>query len=78
MSARYNERMAFLEFLVAGFFAFFVTRIFGALAEPSRERSRPRRRMVRCATCGVYVIEDRARAIGGGAFVCSAECADRL
>ncbi len=75
--------MKFLEMLIASLFAFLFTRVVGAVAAPAggsakpAERAEPRRLMVRCASCGVYVLRERALPASGGTFVCSASCGAR-
>jgi hypothetical protein len=77
---RYNVPMRFLQMLIASLFAFFVTRIIGAAVAPAEGDARrveptpPRRLMVRCASCGVYVLRERALPASGGAYLCSASC----
>ena len=68
--------MRWLQLFLASLFAFLVTRAVGSMATaPSAGGPEPaRRRMVRCASCGVYVLEDRALPAPAGAYVCSAAC----
>lgn len=69
--------------LIAALFAFFVTKAVTSVVEPGAGGRRrevkplPRRLMVRCSSCGVYVLRDRALTSGGGdAFFCSDACAN--
>ena len=75
--------MDFIRLLIASIVAFFFTRaVTSAVSSGASERLRsvdelPRRRMVRCAACGIYVLETRALPAGGGAHFCSRACAGR-
>ena len=70
--------MRWLQLLIASLFAFLVTRVVGSVAAPAGGVvDPPRRHMVRCASCGAYVLEDRALPAAGGAFACSSSCAGR-
>lgn len=67
--------------LIAALFAFFFTKAVATVTGPGEgERSRevkplPRRQMVSCATCGVYVLRERAYGGQGDVFYCSSNCA---
>jgi hypothetical protein len=73
--------MGFFKILIASIIAFFVTRAIGGRAGqevvPVGPAEPARRRMVRCASCGVYVLKDRALAASGETYFCSRECARR-
>lgn len=70
--------MRWLQLLLASLFAFLVTRAVGSMATAPAGGGEPaRRRMVRCASCGVYVLEDRALPATAGAYACSASCRER-
>jgi len=72
--------MRFLQALIAGLFAFLFTRAIGAVVAPREAPAGPEparqapRLMVRCSSCGVYVLRERALPAPGGAYVCSATC----
>lgn len=73
--------MDILRMIVAAFFAFLIAKAVGAAVDPvqrpdgSAGRTRDARRlMVPCATCGVYVLGERAIRPPGRATYCSAEC----
>jgi hypothetical protein len=71
--------MRFLELLIASLFAFLFTRVAGAVAPAEGEakradRTQGRRLMVRCSSCGVYVLRERALPMAGGSFLCSSSC----
>jgi hypothetical protein len=73
--------MDLIGMLIAALFAFFFTKAVASVAssdgaEAAREvKPLPRRQMVRCGACGVYVLRDRAVSRGGEQF-CSSGCAD--
>jgi hypothetical protein len=74
--------MKFLQMLITSLFAFLFTRAVGSVVAPADGVSKadpdePRRPMVRCSSCGVYVLRERALPAAGGAYVCSASCAGR-
>jgi hypothetical protein len=72
--------MRFLQALIAGLFAFLFTRAVGAVVGPSEAPAGPNparqapRLMVRCSSCGVYVLRERALPAAGGTYVCSTTC----
>jgi len=70
----------FLQMLVAGLFAFFIARAVGVAVESDDEASHRKQKararlMVPCATCGVYVLDERALRPSGRAAYCSDACA---
>ena len=70
--------MRWLQLFLASLFAFLVTRALGSMATaPEGGVAPPRRTMVRCSSCGVYVLEDRALPASAGTYVCSASCRGR-
>jgi hypothetical protein len=76
--------MTFIQVLITSLFAFLFTRAVGSVVAPEgathgagRDARSVRRPMVRCATCGVYVLRDRALPAPGGAFACSTACQER-
>ena len=69
--------MSFFKVFLASIIAFFVARAIGGRTGrevvPVGPPEPARRRMVRCTSCGVYVLKDRALA-AGDTYFCSREC----
>ena len=72
--------MKYLQAFIAALFAFLFTRAVGAVVAPGEAPAGPDparqapRLMVRCSSCGVYVLRERALPASGSTYVCSASC----
>jgi DNA-binding PadR family transcriptional regulator len=71
-----------LRLLILGVIAYLLAKMVQAgLASRGRANaigSKPRRQMIRCASCGVYVLRDRALpAADGTSLYCSPDCAGK-